>query len=87
MEFKIRASYPNYYMMQLFASCEGDISDNIFAVENKPVGNKPGTVIYRFENESESHEIAPRWYDIYYLLSSNDESQSEQFVKLQIKER
>ncbi|MCQ2306404.1 MAG: hypothetical protein MJ000_02420 [Bacteroidales bacterium] len=87
MEFKIRASYPNYYMMQLFASCEGDISDNIFAVENKPVGNKPGTVIYRFENESESHEIAPRWYDIYYLLSSDDKSQSEHFLNLLIKER
>jgi len=87
MEFKIRASYPNYYMMHLFASCEGDISNNIFAVENKPEGNKPGTVIYRIDNEDESHEIAPRWYDIFYLLSSDDKSQSEHFLRLLIKER
>lgn len=87
MEFKIRASYPNYYMMHLFASCEGDISDNIFAVENKPEGNKPGTVIYRFDNDDENHEIAPRWYDIYYLLSSEDKTQSEHFLRLLIKER
>jgi len=87
MEFKIRASYPNYYMMHLFASCEGDISENIFAVENKPEGNKPGTVIYRFDNEEESHEIAPRWYDIYYLLTSESKVHSEHFLKLLIKER
>lgn len=87
MEFKIRASYPNYYMMHLFASCEGDISENIFAVENKPEGNKPGTVIYRLDGESKYNEIAPRWYDIFYLLSSDDKDQSEHFLRLLIKER
>lgn len=87
MDFKIRASYPNYYMMHLFASCEGDISESIFAVENRPEGNKPGTVIYRFDNEDESHEIAPRWYDIHYLLTSESKEQSEHFLMLLIKER
>jgi len=87
MEFRIRASYPNYYMMHLFASCEGDISENVFAVENKPEGNKPGTVIYRMNGDSEYNEIAPRWYDIFYLLSSDDKEQSEHFLRLLIKER
>ena len=86
MEFRIRASYPNYFMMNMFANCEGDINENIFAVENRPEGNKPGTVIYRGEDGS-LHEIAPRWYDIYYLLSSDDKSQSEHFLRLLIKER
>lgn len=87
MDFKIRASYPNYYMMHLFANCDGDISENIFAVENRPAGNKPGTVIYRLDGDEAEHEIAPRWYDIYYMLSSDDKRQSEHFLRLLIKER
>ncbi len=69
--FRIRASYPNYFMVQLYAR-EGreifnhDSEDPV----NRLEGNKPGTVIYRLDGEPRgtAHEFPPRWYDMYRLL-------------------
>ena len=45
--FRIRASYPNYYMVNLYAKEGREIfnHDNEDP-DNKLEGNKPGTVIY-----------------------------------------
>ena len=40
-KFLIRASYPNYFMVKLYADCGRDI----FEKQNEREGNKPGTVI------------------------------------------
>ena len=68
--FRIRASYPNFYMVNLFAR-EGreifnhDSEDPANLLE----GNKPGTVIYSLEEDSDNQrEFPPRWYDMYRLL-------------------
>ena len=67
--FRIRASYPNYYMVQLYAREGRDIFDHDSEdPENQLEGNKPGTVIYRLEGEETMHEFPPRWYDMYRLL-------------------
>lgn len=66
---KIRASYPNYYMICKFAH-EGEtvFNRNVGDVENKLLGNKPGTVLYQVENDATIYEIPPRWYDMYHLM-------------------
>ena len=69
--FRIRASYPNYFMVQLYAR-EGREIFNHDSEDpaNRLEGNKPGTVIYRLEGEPRgtAHEFPPRWYDMYRLL-------------------
>ncbi len=68
--FRIRASYPNYYMVNLYAKEGREIfnHDNEDP-DNKLEGNKPGTVIYHPAGEPESvRELPPRWYDMYRLL-------------------
>jgi len=68
---RIRASYPNYYMVQLYAHHGQEIFNHDSEdPANTLEGNKPGTVIYRLEGEDESarHEFPPRWYDMYRLL-------------------
>ena len=71
---RIRASYPNFYMVNLFArkGCEifnHDSEDPLNQLE----GNKPGTVIYRLEGDDDLHEFPPRWYDMYCMLKQSDE--------------
>lgn len=65
---KIRASYLNYFMIMLYAK-EGR---RIFEKEYEYEGNKPGTVVYKIKGCSETVELAPRWYDIFYLLNNKD---------------
>lgn len=45
--FKIRASYPNFFMLNLYM----EQNRFIFEKENEREGNKPGTVIYQLEND------------------------------------
>ncbi len=69
--FRIRASYPNYYMVQLYVREGREIFNHDSEdPENRLEGNKPGTVIYRLEGEGRGveHEFPPRWYDMYCLL-------------------
>ena len=69
--FRIRASYPNFYMVALYAR-EGREIFNHDSEDPSNVleGNKPGTVIYTLENDSSSAqlEFPPRWYDMYRML-------------------
>ncbi len=81
--YKIRASYPNFFMLKLYV----DENRYIFEKENEREGNKPGTVIYQIEGDSTYYEIAPKWYDIYYLLSKDDEEEVKYFLELLIEER
>ncbi len=80
--FKIRASYPNFFMLNLYM----EQNRSIFEKENEREGNKPGTVIYQFEDDDNLYEIAPKWYDIYYLLTKNNEDDIKQFLTLLIEE-
>lgn len=68
--FRIRASYPNYYMVNLYAR-EGREIFNHDSEDpgNKLEGNKPGTVIYTPADKPDgARELPPRWYDMYRLL-------------------
>ena len=73
--FRIRASYPNFYMVNLYAR-EGrelfnhDSEDPLNQLE----GNKPGTVIYRLEGDTQdvTREFPPRWYDMYCMLKQTE---------------
>ena len=69
--FRIRASYPNFFMVNLYAH-EGREIFNHDSEDptNQLEGNKPGTVIYRLEGDSREtvREFPPRWYDMYCLL-------------------
>ena len=80
-KFLIRASYPNYFMVKLYADCGRDI----FEKQNEREGNKPGTVIYNLDGDDTKYEIAPRWYDIFYLLKNTHEK-SKHFLSLLIRE-
>ncbi len=87
--FRIRASYPNFYMVTLYAR-EGreifnhDSEDPANVLE----GNKPGTVIYRLEGDSEDviREFPPRWYDMYQLLKLRGREQ-RRFLEMLLAER
>ena len=81
--FKIRASYPNFFMLKLYT----EYNRFIFEKENEREGNKPGTVIYQLENDDNLYEIAPKWYDIYYLLSKNSDDEIKHYISLLIEER
>lgn len=68
---RIRASYPNFFMVNLYAHQGREIFNHDSEdPENKLEGNKPGTVIYRLEGDSLDtlREFPPRWYDMYCLL-------------------
>lgn len=77
--FRIRASYPNYFMVTRYANEGRDIFNrDIDDKENTLMGNKPGTVLYRLEGDSpdgDMREFPPRWYDMYYLLKHRDREQ------------
>ncbi len=83
-KYRIRASYPNYYMVNLYARQGEEIfnhdSDD---PANKLEGNKPGTVIYYCDDDKERHELPPRWYDMYNLLKMGDQ-QREKYLQLLI---
>ena len=81
--FKIRASYPNFFMVKLYVDCGREI----FEKGKEYEGNKPGTVIYQLEGEDENREIPPKWYDIYYMLSSKNRQETEHFLSLLIAEQ
>ncbi|MDD4142335.1 MAG: hypothetical protein PHR20_06050 [Bacteroidales bacterium] len=80
--FIIRASYPSYFMLNLFAK-SGRIA---FEEANELEGNKPGTVIYRLQGEDVDREIPPKWYDIFSLLN-NDEETSRHYLELLVGEQ
>ena len=75
--FRIRASYPNFYMVTLYAREGREIFDHDSEdPANKLEGNKPGTVIYRLKGDEETaREFPPRWYDMYQLLKLRDAEQ------------
>ena len=77
--FRIRASYPNFYMVTLYAREGREIFDHDSEdPANQLEGNKPGTVIYRLEGSEETvHEFPPRWYDMYQLLKLRDSEQKQ----------
>lgn len=81
--FKIRASYPNFFMLKLYV----EKNRFIFEKENEKEGNKPGTVIYQIEGDDSFYEIAPKWYDIYYLLTRDNDEEVKFFLSLLIEER
>lgn len=84
---RIRASYPNYFMVNLYAREGREIfnHDNEDPL-NRLEGNKPGTVIYRLQGDSTLYEFPPRWYDMYCLLKLRDEEQ-KRFLALLLEER
>lgn len=84
--FRIRASYPNFYMVRLYA----DRGNGVFDFDNEDPnnqleGNKPGTIIYTLDDDQQ-HEFPPRWYDMYYLLKLKDEEQKH-YLKMLLEER
>ena len=87
--FRIRASYPNYYMVQLYAR-EGREIFNHDSEDpaNRLEGNKPGTVIYRLDGEARGteHELPPRWYDMYCLLKLHG-TQQRRYLEMLLEER
>lgn len=85
--FRIRASYPNYYMVNLYAKEGMEIFNHDSEdPENKLEGNKPGTVIYRLKGDEENvQEFPPRWYDMYQLLKLRGHEQ-HQFLELLLSE-
>ena len=86
--FRIRASYPNYYMVNLYARCGREIFNHDSEdPANQLEGNKPGTVIYRLEGDPAKtlHEFPPRWYDMYCLLKRRDQERLH-FLELLLNE-
>ena len=86
---RIRASYPNFYMVNLYAREGREIfnHDNEDPL-NQLEGNKPGTVIYRLEGDSIDtvHEFPPRWYDMYCLLKLSADERRH-FLELLLTEK
>ena len=86
MEILIRASYPNYYMVRRFAEQGPEVFNcDVDDVNNTLEGNKPGTVIYRYEKNGKRHEFPPRWYDMYWLLKARGE-EKESYLRLLLAE-
>lgn len=84
IKFRIRASYPNYFMVKKYAEEGRDVFNrNVDDKQNLLRGNKPGTIRYLLEGDIEGQnpvrEFPPRWYDMYYLLKSRDDKQ-EQYI-------
>ncbi|MBP3763589.1 MAG: hypothetical protein J6I49_06920 [Bacteroidales bacterium] len=85
---RIRASYPNYYMVNLYAHCGRETFNHDSEDPANPLeGNKPGTVIYRLEGDApKTHrEFPPRWYDMYRLLKLHNEERKD-FLELLLHE-
>lgn len=75
--FRIRASYPNFFMANLYAHEGREIfNHNSEDPDNRLEGNKPGTVIYRLKGDEQTvREFPPRWYDMYCLLKLRGDEQ------------
>ena len=87
MKILIRASYPNYQMIRRYAECGPEVFNwNVDDLNNVLEGNKPGTVIYSFDGESQQHEFPPRWYDMFMLLRTRGEGK-ELFLRLLLAEK
>jgi hypothetical protein len=86
--FRIRASYPNFYMVSLYARHGREIFNHDSEdPANQLEGNKPGTVIYRLADDPDTlREFPPRWYDMYRLLKLRDDEQ-RQFLEMLLAER
>ena len=82
IDFRIRGSYPNYFMLKLFV----EKGWREFEKDREPEGNKPGTVVYILPGESQKREIAPRWYDIFLMLRTKREH-LQSFLRLLIAEQ
>lgn len=87
--FRIRASYPNYFMVCLYAR-EGREIFNHDSEDptNRLEGNKPGTVIYRLEGDADgtTREFPPRWYDMYRMLKLGT-SDCKRYLEMLLEER
>ena len=86
---RIRASYPNFYMVNLYAHQGREIFNHDSEDPlNRLEGNKPGTVIYRLEGDSPTmtREFPPRWYDMYYLLKQDEEGRRH-YLELLLQEQ
>ena len=71
---KIRASYPNYYMVCKYAHEGMEVfNSNVGDEGNQLQGNKPGTVLYQVEGDETVYELPPRWYDMYHLMRCHGE--------------
>lgn len=85
--FLIRASYPNYYMVNLFAMNGQELFNHDNDAEDNPLeGNKPGTVIYTLEETEGRYEFPPRWYDMYYLMRQHGENRRD-FLNMLLHEK
>ena len=86
IKFRIRASYPNFFMVKKYADEGRDVFNrNIDDKENRLLGNKPGTVRYLLDTDPQDgpmREYPPRWYDMYYLLKSRDDRQKRYLTQL-----
>lgn len=83
---RIRASYPNYYMVNLYAHEGREIFNHDSEdPENRLEGNKPGTVMYRLEGDNTIKEFPPRWYDMYYLLKQHGDER-RRYLELLLEE-
>lgn len=87
-EIKIRASYLNYFMVNLYAEKGREVfQHDSDEPNNKYDGNKPGTVVYKLKGDKTLYEIPPRWYDVYYLLSHTDINERKHYLSLLIEEQ
>ncbi len=85
--FLIRASYPNFYMMQRYALEGPDIFNHNADEKDNPLeGNKPGTVIYTLNEVEGTFEFPPRWYDMYYLLRCKVQNRGA-YIRMLLQER
>lgn len=86
--YRIRASYPNYFVYSLFAKEGTEVfaRDRRNEIDNSHIykGNKPGTIIYVLSNGDE-HEIAPLWHDMYYMLQC-DSKKGLNYLKMLVAE-
>ena len=88
-QLRIRASYPNYYMVNVYAREGHEIFDHDSEdPANQLEGNKPGTVRYQLEGDPDGfyREFPPRWYDMNRLLRLRDDKQIH-FLELLLGER
>lgn len=85
--FIIRASYPNFYMVHLYALHGPQIFEhNNDDADNPLEGNKPGTVIYSLNGMDGEFEFPPRWYDMFYLLKCHTNERKE-YLEMLLMER
>ncbi len=86
-QFIIRANFPNFYMVYLYATQGAEIFNHNADEKDNPLeGNKPGTVIYSLHDVEGSFEFPPRWYDMYYLLRCRVDQRRE-YLQMLLQER